>query len=255
MANEWGLPGNIGCWLRRQNLYGASPLRLQAHKAMADALPHWRLWQLFGVRYVATWEHDLPGPFEGQRVAMQGQEWAKDTVYLFRLAPGFPRAWVAHDEQRVEDEAALAALADPAFDPFARALLEPDAPGGFVSDGSPSPALVEVASYAPERIVVHAQLEAPGWLVLGEWDYPGWQARVNGQRQAIYRATYGLRAVPLEAGAHTVEFQYQPKSVYLGAAISLVSLGVVVIVVGVYWGRRMPTKRREDKRESMDDGR
>jgi hypothetical protein len=255
IANEWGLPGNIGSWLRRQDMYGASPLRLQAHKVMAEALPHWRLWQLFGVRYVATWEHDLPGPYQGQRVAMEGQEWAKDTVYLFRLSPGFPRAWVVHNEQRVDDEAALAALADPTFDPFARVLLEPGAPGGFVSDGPSSPALVEVASYAPERIVVHAQLEAPGWLVLGEWNYPGWRARVDGRRQAIYRATYGLRAVPLEAGAHTVEFVYRPRSVYLGAAISLASLAVGLVLMVVLSGRRgEDDRRRTPTKRGLDDG-
>jgi hypothetical protein len=239
IANEWGLPGNGGCWLRLQDLYGASPLRLQAHKTMADVLPHWRLWQLFGVRYVATWEHDLPGPLEARRVAMRGQEWAKDTVYVHRLQGDAlhrtetPRAWVVHRAQQADDGQALARLADPAFDPFAQVLLADPVPPGFASNEPSRPAEV-VVHYVPEAIAVQADLSAPGWLVLGEWDYPGWQAWVDGVRQGIYRADYGLRAVPLAEGQHRVEFRYRPASFYLGSAVSALTL---LTLVGGFIGR------------------
>jgi len=231
IANEWGLPGNVGCWLRRQDLYGASPLRLSLHRVMADALPHWRLWQLFDVRYVATWEHDLPGPFGWERVAMRGQEWAKDTVYAFRLEPDFPRAWVVHQARRVGEDVALALLADPEFDPLAEVLLPQDAPNESAAGNPSSLPVVEVTQYAPERIVVRADVSAPGWLVLGEWDYPGWQARVDGRRQAIYRADVGLRAVPVAAGQHLVEFRFRPASVHVGAAISLLALAASLALI------------------------
>ena len=253
IANEWGLPGNAGCWLRRQDLYGASPLRLSAHKAMSDALPHWRMWQLFDVRYVTTWEHDLPGPFASERVAMRGQEWAKDTVYAFRLQPDFGRAWVVHRARVVEDETALAILADPAFDPFVEALLAPGASEGYEQDAvtaSRDPAFpdrgfpdrgfpgVEVTRYAPERIEVRADTAAPGWLILGEWHYPGWRASVDGKGQAIYRAYYGLRAVPLAAGSHTIVFRFRPLTVYLGGAISVVSLAAAAVGARHFWSKR-----------------
>jgi hypothetical protein len=237
IANEWGLPGNVGCWLRRQDLYGASPLRLSAHRAMSDALPHWRLWQLLDVRYVATWEHDLPGPYAWRRIGMEGEEWAKDTVYAYALEPDFPRAWVVHRARAVQDRDALVLLADPAFDPWAEVLVPASAPDGYVSEGPPHPSQVEIVRYAPERIVVHAEVSAPGWLVLGEWDYPGWRALVDGERRTIYRADYGLRAVPLMEGQHEIEFRYRPASVYVGAAISVVVL-VVTVVLMLVMGRR-----------------
>jgi hypothetical protein len=233
-ANEWGLPGNIGCLVRRQDLYGASPLRLQAHKDMMDALPHWRLWQLFGVRYVATWEHDCPAPYPCYRIAMQGEEWAKNTVYLHRIEDEWPRAWIVHRARRVEDKEALALLSDPAFDPFQEALLAevPDVPWSLGIPDNPSTG--KVAEWSPERIVVLGDLEEPGWLVVGEWDYPGWIARVDGRPTAIYRAHYGLRAVPLAAGKHKIEFLYRPTSLYAGAALSLLTLlGTVVGLVAL----------------------
>jgi hypothetical protein len=224
IANEWGLPGNGGCWLRLQDLYGASPLRLQEHKAMADALPHWRLWQLFGVRYVATWEHDLPGPFSATRIAMHGEEWAKNTVYVHRLEADFPRAWVVHRARQADDGQALALLAEPGFDPSVEILVSRPLPAGFTFDIPDHAAVVDVVSYAPEEIVVQVDLFASGWLLLGEWDYPGWQASVDGERQAMYRVDYGLRAVPLETGRHRIVFRYRPTSFYAGAAISAVTL-------------------------------
>ncbi len=229
VANEWGVPGNLGCRLGWQDLYGASPLRLQAHKVMADALPHWRLWQLFGVRYVLTWEHDLPGPLSARRVAMHGEEWAKNTVYMHRLMTGFPRAWVVHRARQVTDAGALAALADPSFDPFAQVLLAEPVPDGWGAAEEASSS-TEVELYTPERIRIRAALSARGWLVVGEWHYPGWQAWVDGVQRRVYRADYGLRAVPLSPGRHVVEFRYRPGSFYLGAAVSALTLvGVVAI--------------------------
>lgn len=239
IANEWGLPGNAGCWLRLQDLYGASPLRLQIHKTMADALPHWRLWQLFGAKYVATWEHDLPGPFPADRVAMLGDEWAKNTVYVHRLEASFARAWVVHQARSVDDLAILQELQDDRFDPYGEVLLSDPVPAGFEAAESSGADRVSVPLYAAERMVVEADLAAPGWLVVGEWYYPGWQVWVDGTRQTIYRADYGLRAVPLAAGVHQVEFRYRPVSFYAGGAISALT---AIILVGALVFRRRFTK-------------
>jgi uncharacterized membrane protein YfhO len=93
------------------------------------------------------------------------------------------------------------------------------------------PSTAELMELSPERIVVVGELDASGWLVLGEWDYPGWKARVDGRPSEIYRAYYGLRAVPLAAGVHTVEFLFRPASLYVGAALS--SLALLVTAVGM----------------------
>ncbi len=229
-VNEWGLPGNAGCLLRRQDMSGASPLRLQAHRVMVEALPRWRLWQLFDVRYVVTWTHDVPEPLQGNLIAMQGAEWAQDTIYVHRLGDDFPRAWIVHQARQMTDLQVLSTLADPTFDPWSQVLLA-DAPPGGLTDAFPTaPSVVRQVSYASERIVVTADLSAAGWLVLSEWDYPGWQAWVDGARQRIYRADYALRAVPLLAGSHTVEFRYRPLSVYAGAALSAATLVGVCLI-------------------------
>ncbi|MFN2229098.1 MAG: hypothetical protein ACK2VA_04955 [Anaerolineae bacterium] len=236
IVNDFGLPGNAGCWLRLEDMAGASPLRLQAHKVMVDAVPRWRMWQLFDVRYVSTWEHDLPGPFPATRIAMLGPEWEKNTAYLHRLGPDFARAWVVYGAQEADGLQALEVMSAPDWDPFAEVLLvEPVAVRPEVPAASPSAA--DVVRYAPEEIVVQADLDAPGWLVLGEWYYPGWLAWVDGEREIVLRADYGLRAVPLEAGPHEVVLRFRPTSVTVGGLISGASL-LFVLLAMLWWRRR-----------------
>ena len=86
--------------------------------------------------------------------------------------------------------------------------------------------------WSPEAISIEAV--GPGTLVLSEVAYPGWQARLDGHRVPI-QALYGvLRVVDLPAGIHEVEFVYRPTMVYVGGALSLLTL---VILIGL-WSRR-----------------
>jgi hypothetical protein len=157
---------------------------------------------------------------------MQGEEWAKNTVYVHRIAVRFPRAWVVYRARQVDGEGALSLLADPEFDPFDEVLVAGPVPGEWAFSSPGLPATVEITSYAPEQIALSADLSAPGWLVIGEWNYPGWQVWVDGLQRTLHRADYGLRAVRLNAGSHRVEFRYHPTSVRIGAAISLLTLSL-----------------------------
>jgi len=82
---------------------------------------------------------------------------------------------------------------------------------------------VRIVSYQPEWIVVEADLAAEGYLVLTDVYYPGWRVWVDGHKEAIQRADYLFRAVYLPQGKHLVEFVYDPASLKIGAAISLVT--------------------------------
>ena len=69
-------------------------------------------------------------------------------------------------------------------------------------------------------------------------DYPGWEATVDGIPTPILRANYAFRAVRVPAGISVVEFRYRPRSVWLGAAITLGSLAAVATYSAVALGRR-----------------
>ncbi len=82
---------------------------------------------------------------------------------------------------------------------------------------------------APNRVTIHAVLDTPGYLVLADTWYPGWQATVDGEPAEVLQANYAFQAVYLEAGEHTVKMDYQPTSVLVGDAVSLTTLTLLVV--------------------------
>jgi hypothetical protein len=148
-----------------------------------------------------------------------------------------PRAFIVHGARVIaDDEQALAALGDPAFDPAGEVIL---AEGKELAAGGGHAA--EITSYEPERIEVQARLDAPGYLVLTDAYYPGWTVEVDGQPAPLLRADLYFRAVALDAGEHQVAFRFQPTTVRWGLTMSLIAwLGLVlgVAVVALYIGRK-----------------
>ncbi|HET6805694.1 MAG TPA: hypothetical protein VFH59_09670 [Frateuria sp.] len=62
----------------------------------------------------------------------------------------------------------------------------------------------------PTRVSIDAQAPAAGWLVLGDLDFPGWQADIDGRAVAIHRANGMFRAVCMPPGRHTLSFVFHP---------------------------------------------
>jgi len=67
----------------------------------------------------------------------------------------------------------------------------------------------QILEYSSQRVRFRVKLTEPGYLVLADLAYPGWQATVDGRPTEILRADTIFRAVGLEAGEHTVEFSYR----------------------------------------------
>ncbi len=153
-------------------------------------------------------------------------------VKIYENLAVLPRALVVPNALVIAgDDEARAALADPAFDP-AEAVIVAEAPEQGLAPGTAAPAAI--THYAPERVSVAA--EGPGYLLLTDAYYPGWVARVDGQRVPILRADIMFRAVPLGPGAHTIEFSYEPLSLKLGLAVSGVAW--LLTSAALLWGAR-----------------
>ncbi|MDO8692376.1 MAG: YfhO family protein [Dehalococcoidia bacterium] len=147
-----------------------------------------------------------------------------------------PRAFIAQDYAWIKDDRQ-------ALDAIRNNLKTAGAPpaGPLVLDGVPPPGLpaealsagaggqASILSYQPERVLVQANLASPGYLVLADSYYPGWRAFVDGREQPVLRAEYLFRAVYLPAGAHQVEFRYEPGSFRWGMAISVSTLALMAL--------------------------
>jgi len=94
------------------------------------------------------------------------------------------------------------------------------------------PSTVHLLRYSSNQVTISAALPQPGYLVLAQTFYPGWQVRVDGLPSQVLRANHAFCAVHLEAGEHRVEFAYRPLSFYAGLGVSGLTW-VTLAVLGV----------------------
>jgi len=160
-------------------------------------------------------------------------------VYVTALSAPLGRAWLAHSARLLPPAQVLQTLADPSFDPAAEVLLTtpahpPTQTTNHPNNQLPPPTLHDTAN----RVTIRAVLDRPGYLVLADTWYPGWEAVADGEPVPILRANHAFRAIYLGAGEHTVEMVYRPLSVRVGVVVSLATL--VGLVGGLVFtcGRR-----------------
>ncbi|MCI0446780.1 YfhO family protein [bacterium] len=82
---------------------------------------------------------------------------------------------------------------------------------------------IKIVESKGNSVKIAANLDAPGFVVLTDVNYPGWKAYDRGKEREILPA-YGLfRAIALEKGQHSIEFRFEPKIIYVGLVITLIS--------------------------------
>ncbi|MBL8131119.1 MAG: YfhO family protein [Anaerolineae bacterium] len=211
-----GLTANYGSLYGLQDIRGISPLWLAGPYAIVEgSLPDERAWELFAVRYVFSDWMELPVPSE---IVETGPD-AFGVVNLHRLSAPRPFALILYDTWITADDAeALTVLADPAFQPRRTIILETPV---ALESGEPTPA--QVASFAPERIVIVTDARARGALSIALPYYPGWTAQLDGEPVDILRAYGALSAVIVPPGRHTVELLYNPMTYRVGLILSLIT--------------------------------
>ncbi len=214
-----GLHDNYGSMYQVADMRGISPLFLSGPWALIG----WEAinplaWELFAVRYVYSDWNQLPIP---AGAILEGRD-RYGPINLHRLED--PRPW-AHLLTQFEvvdsDEAAWQRLADPTFNERLVAVLDrspallPQDPG----DGEAS-----VTSFTPEYIAIRVNAAGDSLLSLAHPHYPGWQVRIDGVESDLLRAYGALSAVPVPAGDHLVELEYNPVTWRTGAMISALTL-------------------------------
>jgi len=92
-----------------------------------------------------------------------------------------------------------------------------------IQNCTPSNGVAEIVDEHPNKVLVQVESQSPGWLVLSDVWYPGWTARVKGEKKPIYKADFLFRGVAVPAGTQFVEFSYRPIWFYTGAAVSFLT--------------------------------
>jgi len=200
------------------------------------------LWNLMNVKYILR-RSDKPIPQEESFRLVYRDPY----VLIYENLRAFPRAFIVPNVHVVEGKSqAFQALSDYKArlrniavieaEEDREALEKAELLNSYERTRPPDPALpegevynVKMDAYQLHRVVLTAELKAPGFLVLSDTIYPGWRVQVDGKEEKIYPTDYALRGVFLDKGAHSVVFYYQPTSFKLGLYLSALGSGLTAL--------------------------
>ncbi len=246
LHNEQRLPGHAACMLGLDEVGGITPIHVGIYQDFIKQVPREVRWSLLNVGYVVTWrsvlDDHLGRPVDATLLDQQGE--GQEAIYTYRLNEEHPRAWIVHEVETKPDRAAIyEALAAPGFDP--RRVAYTQKPIEVVTNQAVEP--VSIGVLDPDRVVVDTDLATPGLLVLSEVNYPGWQVTVNGSAAEMMEVDGLLRGAALPGGPARVEMIFQPVSLIIGLALSILGLTV--------WLLLMIGRRAQRNRKGLDQSR
>jgi hypothetical protein len=243
-------------------LVGSFPIRNQ------------RLADLLGVRYLVQ-PADLP--LEATVIDAKGRDqWtetltdaAPTTFDIIAARPGgrdggqqplppyvvyenqgcLPRAFIVPDAKPLPERTdVLAALRST---DFRQTVLLEDANSSILTSTPGGFRKAAIARHEPNAVDIHLDDPSGGHLVLADVWFPGWACHIDGRPAPIHRANYLFRAVALPPGATQVEFRFEPRSVWWGERISLITFKLVAIlsVIAIAFGSR---RRGHAQRQSIE---
>jgi hypothetical protein len=174
-----------------------------------------------------------------------------DGFHVYENANAQPRLSLVH-EARIEPDgfSTVESIRNFNVNPRHTVLLESgeerlsDTPGtAEYPEGQRGPETVVAKEYTPQKVVIEVDANEPGWVVLTDAWYPGWEATIDGRSVPVEIANHAFRAVRVEEGPHTITMQFRPASWEWGRLITILSvLGVIaalaVLLVVPWWVAR-----------------
>ena len=179
-----------------------------------------RLANLLGLEFVVlgrpieSLPSDYPRPDEVTEI------YGGPGIYVYHLGNAAPRAYVANKLISVDEGDVIESGEMPDFDRAHEALIDErsvkDLHGKYGLDRNGEPAqgeaLVRIVSYKRNFVIIQADTDKPGVLVLHDLYYPGWEATIDDQPVPVLRMNLLFRGVELPRGRHIVTFRFNPLS-------------------------------------------
>jgi hypothetical protein len=171
------------------------------------------------IRYIVAMT-ELPIP--GWRLVHPGPG-----AYIYENSAAMPRAWLVPETEVVsESDGALTRMLEADWDPARTAFLAE--PLDVALSAGPLEGEARVIESGDDRLVVETSADRPALLVLAENWYPGWVATVDGIEAPLVRVNHTFQGVVVDAGEHTIETVFRPRSLYLGLTIYLICMALLV---------------------------
>jgi hypothetical protein len=213
-----------------------------AVEAKANVAPSWYpirgrspLWDVVGLRYI-YWKRN-PGDILADCQLVQTLAGGN----IYENAKAVPRASIVHYALVSVSDAKPEQLGT--LDFRRNVLLDEQPPEDIPAGegGTPPADSAWIVKETPNTVEIEAALTRPGYLVLSDNYFPGWEATTNGRPAPILRANYAFRALWLGPGKHHVVFHYAPVGLWAGVAQC-----VAAILAALAWTGRWAWLRRRE---------
>jgi hypothetical protein len=194
---------------------------------------------LFAIQYVLI-PVDMKGVDELRRQPLRWQQRAtlKPDYLLFQNARSLPRAWCVPDVVHTDDPLGVirsGRLADGrAFEPTEVALVDVDALQQWAPAGAhtQSPRVdIRRLPGSEGEYEVDAR-DGDCLLVMSEVHYPWWRASIDSQPAVPLRVNYTMMGVVVPRGRHIIRLWLEPRSAWIGGAVSAAALLAWIILTG-----------------------
>ena len=113
-----------------------------------------------------------------------------------------------------------------------------DTQKGVILEEDPDQILGNTESYQISELIAkptYQKLQVsstePSLLVENESYYPGWNAKIDGNKTKIFAANINSRAIVIPEGVHIVEFSYESKIITYSAALSVFALLITLVAI------------------------
>ena len=151
------------------------------------------------------------------------------SVRVYENRRALARAFFVPGIGKMPDNLILPMLADGRVDPRRVALVSLDDETAWTGAGGAGTGTATIVRDDPQTVAIDVEADAPGFLFLADQYDAGWTAEIDGVPTGILRANYAFRLVPVPSGRSQVVFRYRPRSLRIGAAVSLVTALIVVL--------------------------
>jgi hypothetical protein len=228
----WGLES-----VRGYSVLWPSSYQRLFNAAVAD--PNGPLYDLLNVRYLLAPDAIEKAYPEASSEKFRLIQDGNPRIYENRDAG--PRVWVAYQAVSQPEDAVLPYMQANAASLKETVVLDEPLPadaGSHAGQGGTA----EIVRYENARVTIHASLPSPGFVVLADTYYPGWEAWIDGAPAHLYRADSAFRAVWVPAGEHELEYRFTFPILRSGAIVSVAALGAVLVLIlaglALHWRRR-----------------
>ena len=243
----WGLnifwqngPGEV----EMRSVFGYNALETSAYQRFVGSVadPRATTYDILGAAYVVS-QVPVDEYLDGDRPLTLLQ--TRAGAWVYQRGRVLPIARLVTNYEVIADEtAAVNRIHAPDFDPGRTVILaqEPDCPVG--ADAATAGATIVEERNGYWRIETNS--DTPALLVLSESAYPGWRVRVDGETAESLTAYTLIRAVCVPAGAHVVEWSFEPGIFKIGGVISALGLLLVGLAVWRVRGYGIINKGKSD---------